>query len=184
MNLANQITIARILLIPFFVIVIAYYSPEFPHYKWLATALFFLACLSDAVDGYLARVRKMQTSLGTFLDPFADKLLLISAFLALFFSQGFTHKIPVWILIIVVSREIILISGLLIFSLLFRQVTIHPSLLGKITTVTQMITIGAYLLELSWAYWVACLAASLTIASGLGYIYREVRRENHEVAPR
>ena len=180
MNLANQITIARILLIPFFVIAIVYYNPgAAPHFKWIAALLFILASISDAVDGYVARVRKEQTSLGTFLDPFADKLLLISAFIALNFSDGFTCKVSRWILIVIVSREIMILSGLLIFFFSQREVKIKPNLLGKLTTVAQMVTVGAMIFEFSWFSRIALVAALLTISSGLSYILREASRANH-----
>lgn len=180
MNLANQITIARILLVPFFVTAVVYQKPEAAYFKWIAAAIFFLASVSDAVDGYLARVREEKTALGSFLDPFADKLLLISAFLSLSFSQGFAYKISSWILIVILSREVILISGLVILFFTNREVKIHPSFLGKLTTVAQMVTVGAMLLEFWWANAIAYLAAILTIASGLGYIYREARGMNHD----
>ena len=176
MNLANQITIARILLIPFFVIAIAYYRPDTPFIKVIPSVIFFIASLSDAVDGYLARVRKEQTAFGSFLDPFADKLLLLSAFISLAYSPYFAHKIPAWILIVIVSREILIISGLLIFFFALGGVQIKPSFLGKLTTVVQMVTVGALLLQLNWASLAAYGAALLTIASGLGYVLREVRR--------
>lgn len=179
MNLATLITVGRILLVPFFVITLVYYSPDAPYLKWIALALFFVASASDAIDGYVARVRKEQTSLGSFLDPFADKLLLISAFLSINFSQEFTYKISRWILIVILSREVIIISGLVILFFSLREVKISPNFLGKLTTVAQMATVGALLLEFWWANLVAYLAACLTIASGLGYVIREARRVNH-----
>ncbi len=179
MNLATQITIARILLIPFFVIAVVYYRPEALYFKWIAVALFFVASVSDAIDGYVARVRKEQTALGSFLDPFADKSLLISAFISINFSGGFLYKISRWILIVILSREVIIISGLVILFFTHREVKINPTFLGKMTTVAQMATVGALLIEYWWVNWVAYLAAFLTILSGLGYVFREARRVNH-----
>ncbi len=182
MNLANQITIGRILLVPFFVIAVVYCRPDFPQIKWLAIALFVVASLTDAVDGYLARIRKQQTALGSFLDPFADKLLLIAAFISLNFSDGFTHKISRWILIVIISREVILISGLLILFISLREVKIQPSWLGKLTTVAQMVTVAMMMFELRWVNASALVSALLTIFSGFGYILREMRRDNHAVS--
>ncbi|MBI4550036.1 MAG: CDP-diacylglycerol--glycerol-3-phosphate 3-phosphatidyltransferase [Candidatus Omnitrophica bacterium] len=178
MNIPTKITIARILAVPFFVSCIVYYTPDSAYFKWLATAIFLLASLSDALDGYLARVRNEQSTLGAILDPFADKLLLISAFLSINFSAGFHHKVANWVLIVIVSREIILISGLLIVFFSSREFKVNPTLLGKATTVAQMATVGAMLLEFSWAPASGFVAALLTIVSGLGYIYRETKRLN------
>jgi CDP-diacylglycerol--glycerol-3-phosphate 3-phosphatidyltransferase len=178
MNIPTKITIGRILAVPFFVSCIVYYTPEAVYFKWLAIALFFIASLSDALDGYLARIRNEQTALGASLDPFADKLLLVSGFLSISFSAGFQHKVSNWILIVIVSREVILISGLLIVFFTSREVKINPTLLGKMTTVAQMTTVGAMLLEFSWVNLSGFIAAILTILSGLGYIYRETKRLN------
>lgn len=182
MNLANRITIGRILLVPFFVIAVVYCRPEEPRIKWLAIALFALASISDAVDGYLARTRNQKTALGSFLDPFADKLLLLAAFVSLTFSASFSVKISNWILIVIISREVILISGLLILFISLREVKIQPSILGKITTVAQMITVAMMLFESKWAHISAVFSAMLTILSGLGYVLKEIRRDNHGTA--
>ncbi|HNV86695.1 MAG TPA: CDP-diacylglycerol--glycerol-3-phosphate 3-phosphatidyltransferase [Candidatus Omnitrophota bacterium] len=179
MNLANWITLLRILLIPFFITAIVYYDPSQTYFKWIAFSFFVAACITDAIDGLIARVRKEKTTLGSFLDPFADKLLILAAFLCVNLSPNYTRTLPLWVLIIIVSREFLLVSGLLILFFSQNKIIIEPNLLGKFTTVVQMITAGALLGEFSWAPYPAYLAAFLTILSGMTYIIREARRLNH-----
>jgi CDP-diacylglycerol--glycerol-3-phosphate 3-phosphatidyltransferase len=179
MNLANRITVARILMVPFLVISVVYQDGVSPAWKWVPFAIFLVASVTDAVDGYLARVRSEQTALGSFLDPFADKLLLVSALLAGQFSSSFPHKVAPWVLIVIVSREILIVSGLVIFYFSRQEIKIEPSMIGKCTTVIQMITAGALLARFEWVEWAAYLAALLTVISGLGYLFREAKRMNH-----
>jgi len=184
MNLANWITLLRILLIPFFITAIVYYDPARPYFKWIAFSFFFAACITDAIDGLIARIRKEKTTLGSFLDPFADKLLLLTAFLCVSLSPSYVHALPLWVLIVIVSREFLLFSGLLILFFSQNKIIIEPNLLGKFTTVIQMLTAGALLGEFIWAPYPAYLAAFLTILSGSTYIIREARRLNHGASSR
>ena len=182
MNLANLITVIRILLVPFLIIAVVYFNPAAVYFKWIAAGIFFLASVSDAIDGFIARIRNQRTALGGFLDPFADKILTTSAFLSVQASAGFHYKLPLWVLIIIVSREVLIVSGLLILFFTHQEIKIQPSFLGKLTTVAQMVTVGALLLEYSWSNWAAYLAALLTIGSGLGYVWRESKRINHHAS--
>ena len=111
MNIPNQLSTLRVLLVPIFVAALFY----FPQH---AAAIFFVACATDAVDGYLARLWNEKTTLGTYLDPVADKLLLLSGFMGLSFMQHLpdSMRIPVWVTIAVISRDaIILIGSMMIF---------------------------------------------------------------------
>lgn len=179
MNLANQISIARILLVPFFVCSIVYFQPDRPWLKLIAIATFLIASVTDAVDGYIARVRNEISKLGMLLDPLADKLLLISAFLCLHYASGFAQKMPPWVLIVILSREVLILSGILVIFFTTSQIQIQPSLSGKMTTVIQMCLVLALLLELPWASWLWYGAAGLTIISGISYVIREGRKMNH-----
>ncbi len=104
MNLANYISLFRIVIIPAFVILLL------KHHPYLPLLLFSLAIVTDGLDGMAARIQKQKTKLGSILDPLADKLLLTSAFITL----AILKLVPLWVVIIVFSRDLILISGWLI----------------------------------------------------------------------
>lgn len=183
MNLPNKISIIRILLIPFFIWAIIYYRPESDYLRFVALGIFGLAVLSDAIDGYLARILKQRTTLGTFLDPIADKLLLITAFISLSMANNLPAvlKLPPWVPIIVVSRDVIIILGAVVIFLMSGRVEISPSLLGKATTFFQMATIISVLLKYQHSNYIWNLAIAFTVLSGIGYIIRGTRllNENH-----
>jgi len=127
MNLPNAITIIRILLIPLFLYKIIQGEMIF------ATAVYLTAAISDGLDGFIARVWKLQTKLGTFLDPMADKLLVTASFLSL----SMIGIIPLWITLAVISRDIIIVGGSLLVYLLKHELNIRPQLIGKVTTFFQ-----------------------------------------------
>ena len=138
MNIPNLITILRILLTPLFVILLLD-----RYYPW-ALGVFALAALSDSLDGLIARLSNQRTRLGTYLDPMADKLLLVSGFITL----SILNAIPVWSVIVLVSRDIILIFGTVILYMIQGSFEVRPSWLGKSTTAVQLIFI-LYILLLS-----------------------------------
>lgn len=180
MNLANKISIVRILLIPFFIWAIVYYSPQRDFLRFVALGVFGLAVLSDAVDGYLARILKQRTMLGTFLDPIADKLLLITAFICLSVLNNLPDflKLPPWVPIIVVSRDVIIVIGAIVIFLTTGGIEISPSPLGKITTFFQMATIISVLLRYPHSNYIWNLAIAFTVLSGIDYIIRGTRLLN------
>lgn len=184
MNLANKISIIRIVLIPFFIWAIIYYNAERDYLRFVALGFFGLAVLSDAVDGYLARVLKQRTTLGTFLDPIADKLLLISAFICLSVLDNLPAplRLPPWVPIIVVSRDVIIILGAVVIFLMTGAIKISPSWLGKTTTFFQMATIISVLLKYPHSNYIWNLAVTFTVLSGIDYILRGTRllNENHK----
>ena len=177
MNLPNYITLIRILIVPFFFIALTYYAPGEDHFRWIALTLFLVASVTDAVDGFIARRWNIRSELGTFLDPLADKLLLISAFIAAIFSE-LPLKPPLWVVSIVIFRDIFIIGGLIFIYLTTQKVRVQPNLLGKITTFFQMATIVLILFQSKLALPACYLTAGLTIASGIVYIVREMRRFN------
>lgn len=174
MNLANRISIARILLIPFFVGSIVYYQSEQGLLAYLPVAIFFVAVISDALDGFIARKFNQQTELGTILDPVADKLLILSAIVCLSFTKTAPHglRLPPWLPIVVISRDVIIVIGTGIIHLIKSTVKIMPSALGKITTFFQMSTILVVLLKFQYSYVVWNIAGLFTVISGLDYIAR------------
>ena len=144
MNLANKLTVFRIILVPIFVI-IGYLGVlgviqgewlEIPVYLWIMNIIFIIASITDKLDGYIARSRNQITTFGKFLDPLADKILVISA-LVMLVEFG---KIPGWIPIIVLFREF-LVSGYRLIAVEKGGKVIAASIWGKLKTVTQMLAI-------------------------------------------
>jgi cardiolipin synthase len=167
MNFPNALTLARVLLIPLFVIFLI--SKSYQN----ALIMFIIAGITDGLDGLLARIWHQRTELGAFLDPIADKLLLASAFVTL----AILHIIPGWLTVIVMSRDIIIALGFWVLTLTNHTPTIRPRFTSKMTTCFQILTIiwalfsalhwrGAFLFPIF-----VKLTAFLTILSGLQYIY-------------
>lgn len=186
LNLANKITIGRILLIPVFVILIlSYENSRHPEAEWLritAIFVFILAVLTDAVDGFIARTRGQKTPLGTFLDPLADKLLLTSAIVLLTMPNlNLGYRLPLWFTVLALSRDLFITLGALLIHILNGSVRIVPSIFGKMTTFSQMVVIVWVLLKWPhpeiWVYF----AASLTFVSGIGYLIFASRQLNGSI---
>lgn len=172
-NLANKITISRLLLVPVFAIFLIYQRPGF------SLALFIMASLADALDGYLARSRQERTVLGAILDPTADKLLMFSAYLIM----GINGLIPPWLSIVVISRDILISIGYLSLYIAVGFIMPTPTYLGKITAVAQVISMVCALLALTvgagdrWELLLAYLPAGvLTVLSGFHYSFFVARR--------
>lgn len=180
MNLANNLSILRILLTPFFIWLILYYTPEKDYLRFVALGIFGVAVLSDALDGLLARLLKEKTTLGTILDPIADKLLLVTAFISLSAASNLPDslRLPSWVTIIVVSRDIIIVLGAVMMFLTLGDVKIVPSALGKITTFFQMMTIMSVLLKYPHSNYIWITAAVFTVVSGIDYVIRGARELN------
>ena len=121
LNIPNSLTVLRILLVPVFVGFLIY---EQHHYA-LVTLL--VAALTDGLDGTIARLADQRTLIGAYLDPLADKIMLMSAFITL----SVLHLIPVWTVILVVSRDVILLAGTLLARLTESNVDLAPTILGK-----------------------------------------------------
>jgi cardiolipin synthase (CMP-forming) len=168
MNLPNYITLIRIVLIPFFINLMIY------GYYRSALAVFVAACVTDALDGLIARVTNSMTELGAVLDPIADKLLILSAFVTLVLLG----MLPVWLVIIVVSRDVILILGSLVIYFLGHELKARPSIIGKATTVSQLLVVTLSLVlttfvnEMAWMQVLYGITAVLTLVSGIQYVAR------------
>ncbi len=173
MNLPNAITIIRILLIPLFLYKVIEGEMIF------ATAVYLTAAITDGLDGFIARVWKLQTKLGTFLDPMADKLLITTSFLTL----SVLKIIPLWLALAVISRDFIIVGGSLLVYLIKNDLTIQPQPIGKVTTFFQFSYILLVLLQsatdisyLSNLYGpMVLITGSLTIISGAVYILDGLR---------
>ena len=174
MNLANKITISRLLLIPIFAALVLNYRElpggEREFLRYLAIIVFALASLSDAVDGFIARTFNQQTRLGSFLDPLADKMLLMTAVILLSLKIPGLTQLPIWFPVLVISRDVFLTVGSLVVHLTTGSLRVLPNLLGKATTVFQMATVIWILMKWPGAYWVWGPAAFFTLLSGFVYI--------------
>ena len=166
MNWPNRLTILRIILVPVFITAVLYHRLDF------AFIVFLGASFTDALDGYLARVRNEKTRLGAIMDPLADKMLIGSAFVSFSIVTGLPvyMKMPVYVPIIVISRDVIILLGVVMIYLLTGGVEIKPTMLGKLTTVFQMMTILALLLKFMYSSWMWNMTAVITVISGLDYI--------------
>lgn len=129
LSIPNLITLGRILLVPVVVWAIASGA------MWIAFVLFLAAGVSDAVDGYLAKRFNMTSVLGAYLDPLADKALIVSIYLAL----SVNHLIPRWLVILVVSRDILIVGGIILAWVIGNPLKIRPLLVSKLTTVAQIL---------------------------------------------
>ena len=171
MNIPNTITLIRIILIPFFVDLMIY------GYHGAALVVFIIACLTDALDGMVARLTNTRTELGAFLDPMADKLLIVTSFITL----AVLGKIPIWLVIIVVSRDVILVLGSLVIHFTGRDFTIRPALVGKATTVLQFAVVAvtlvliAYNIRQDYIEWLHWTTATLTVISGVHYVMQGMK---------
>ncbi len=166
MNWANRLTILRIILVPVFIMVILYHRLD------VALLVFCVAALTDGLDGYIARSRNEKTRLGAIMDPIADKMLLGSAYVTFSLVSGLPEylKMPIYVPIAIISRDVIILMGVVIMYLHNGKVDIKPSIIGKITTFFQMFTIVALLLKFVYSGWMWNITVVLTIVSGLDYV--------------
>ena len=182
LTLANQLTFLRLVAVPFFILAVL--EARFG----LALAIFIAAGVTDLFDGLVARVFRQRTALGAYLDPAADKLLLIAAFILLtrypnlFQTIPMQNRIPLALTILVISRDVLIVAIALMLNLAYGQRRFLPSLIGKITTGTELVTIGLVLLfnHLRSTHPIVPFAIRTTLVlilvSGFHYLWRTVRQ--------
>ena len=178
-NIPNSLTLLRILLTPLFAICLI------RHLLDAALTVFAVAAVTDGLDGLVARLFRQKTTLGAFLDPAADKLLLATAFVTLAI-QG---MMPSWVTVIVMTRDVLILFGVVLLNIMGREFEAKPSILSKITTVVQLATVLSVLVgfhepkvgqiqaPLFWS------AAAMTTISGLQYIYRGLSILQEDASP-
>ena len=172
---ANQLTLLRMLLIPAFVILMVY-----GYFGW-ALVVFLAAGLTDGLDGLIARVSGQRTSLGAWLDPMADKLLLLAAFVLLTLpGLGLVQPLPFWLTSLVISRDVLIVLTVAVVNLAIGPRTFYPSAFGKAATGIYIVTVAVtlyfnYLRQPSPLVDVCVYAAlAITLISGLHYAARVV----------
>jgi cardiolipin synthase len=138
---ANQLTLLRMLLIPAFVILVVY-----GHLGWALT-VFVTAGVTDGLDGLIARRSGQKTKLGAWLDPMADKLLLVTTFIVLSLpGLQLENRFPIWLTVCIISRDIVIVATVAIVNLAIGPRTFQPSIFGKIATATYIVTAVAAML--------------------------------------
>ena len=183
LTFANIMTCVRILCVPFFISSIVYYHPEQDYIRYITFTIFSVAVLTDIIDGYCARVYHQGTKIGAILDPLADKFLLMSAFICLFVVKDVTAPIsvPLWLLLIVISRDAILLIGGAAIYLGRGSIDVLPTRIGKMTAFFQVISIMAVLLRLPIFPALWFIVGLLSVVSGADYLIRGARRLNEAV---
>jgi cardiolipin synthase len=156
-TLANLITLMRFLLVP--AVVFALLTGAV---GW-AFAGFLVAGISDGVDGFIARQFDQRTELGAYLDPMADKLLLVSVFVVL----GYMNELPLWLVIAAVSRDALIVGAVLLSTIMGNPVAVKPIFVSKANTATQIVLAAVVLAELAFAVAFGYLRLVLIIVSGL-----------------
>lgn len=180
MNIPNFLSLFRIILVP--VTVVYLIDGSF----FIALAIFTLAGITDALDGFLARVLNQKTLVGAYLDPLADKALLTSCFITL----SILHIIPSWLTAIIVTRDFIILFGIFVLFMVSGSLEIRPVFISKITTALQLLTVFLALVYKSFGgngpppliyiqYW---LTAVFTILSGAHYVFTGIKAVNHNNA--
>ena len=192
LTIANILTIFRMVMIPLLITLILSNHPI-----W-AFAVFVLAGVTDALDGLLARWLKQSSRLGAFLDPTADKLLMTACFIILSIPDHpkslpdyeAANHIPIYLTIVTISRDVFIVMIALLIHLTSGLGSFPPTVLGKLTTATQLITVGTVLLLnalnnpmpilIQGLVW---LTLAMTLSSGLHYIYHAARLANDSPTP-
>ena len=172
-TIANQLTLLRMLLIPAFVLLVVY-----GRFGW-ALVVFIAAGVTDALDGIIARMPGQKSELGAWLDPVADKLLLVTTFIVLTLPNiGLVNRIPIWLTVIVISRDIGIVLTVAIVNLASGPRTFRPSQLGKAATAWFILTcvvvmfynwLGVESRVVDIFVW---SSLAITIASGVDYVWR------------
>jgi cardiolipin synthase len=170
-NIPNLITLARLLILPFFAATLIY-----KEYKY-ALILFIAAAISDVLDGFIARITNQITDLGKILDPVADKFFIITSFVIM----SNIEMIPKWLAIIVISKDLIVVTGCFIIYFVTHNLKIEPTILGKLSSGLQFITIGVVILsfnmekgiQLTLPFFI--IVATVTGLAGIQYVYRGMK---------
>ena len=174
---ANQLTLLRMLLIPAFVILVLY------GYLGWALIVFATAGITDGLDGLIARRSGQKTSLGAWLDPMADKLLLVTTFIVLTLpGLGLANRLPIWLTVLIISRDVGIVLTVAIVNLAIGPRTFRPSIFGKMATATYIVTavvgdvvqLPADTTRSSFDLFVYASLA-ITLVSGLHYIWHAAR---------
>jgi len=173
MNIPNSLTLLRIILVP--VIVIFLIDGDYLG----AMIAFVVAGITDGLDGFLARILKQKTILGSYLDPMADKALLVSSFITL----SVLGIIPGWLAVIVISRDMVILLGISLLFILSISFDVKPAFISKVTTLLQILTIFLVLMSKSFPLFTSYevtevffwITAIVTVISGFQYLFKGIK---------
>jgi cardiolipin synthase len=171
LTVANQLTILRMALCPFLVVMVL--AREF---TW-ALVIFVVAAVTDLLDGFLARRGHQETTLGATMDPIADKMLMAASYVALTWGAGVPIRLPVWLTVITLSRDAIIVLTVAVVNLTLGRRVFYPSILGKLSTMLQLVTAGVVLAlnaaghAFPLVHWLFLATVVLTVSSALHYVY-------------
>jgi CDP-diacylglycerol--glycerol-3-phosphate 3-phosphatidyltransferase len=195
MTTANKITLARILMIPAFVLMAIYYGESIKRgqplewQRYTAIAIFLVAATSDGLDGYIARRYNQKSALGVVLDPIADKGLLLSGIITLSISNWSVvnaeyGQFPTWFPVLVISRDAVILIGSAVLHLLNGKVRVRPAWTGKVATFLQMTAIAWVMLQITFIplIYVVAAAGVFTFVSGIIYVmdgFRQLGPQGH-----
>ena len=183
LTFANKITLCRILAVPFFIAALVSYTPERDYLRFVALGIFLFAVISDVIDGYVARRWRQKTKAGAILDPVADKLLLMSAFICLYFISPLFNavKLPLWFVVLVISRDFILLVGAMIIHIMNGDLEVEATLWGKVCTFFQVLTVLDILMQwkLSPAIWYITII--FIIVSAFDYVRTGIKVLNNGI---
>ena len=173
---ANQLTLLRMFLIPAFVILVVY-----GHLGWALT-VFVTAGITDALDGVIARWSGQKTTLGAWLDPMADKLLLVTTFIVLTLpGLGLANRLPIWLTVLIISRDVGIVLTVAIVNLAVGRRTFQPSIYGKTATATYIVTAVAAMIFNYRGYHSVIVdlgifaSLAITLVSGFHYLWHAAR---------
>jgi cardiolipin synthase len=175
-NIPNLLTLVSILLLPFFAATLMYKEYQY------ALLLFIAASVTDLLDGLIARITKQITYFGSILDPVADKFFLITSFVLM----SIYGLIPTWLTIVVISKDLIVVTGCIILYFVTHNLKVEPSFFGKTASACQFILIGVVLISrnikdgIHIPVFLFAAVAVLTAVSGLHYIYKGMKIANSE----
>ncbi|MBF0532777.1 MAG: CDP-alcohol phosphatidyltransferase family protein [Candidatus Omnitrophica bacterium] len=177
LTLASKITIARILAAPFFIAAVLSYTPEKDYLRFVALYIFLFAAVSDLLDGFVARHFQQHSKAGAVLDPLADKILLMSAFVCLYaMGNAFTgFHFPIWFIVILISRDVILMVGTVVEYVIRGDLDIVPSGWGKSTAFLESLCIVGFLLQLPLSRWLWPAVFVAACVSLFQYVYRGMK---------
>ena len=171
LTVANQLTILRMALAPCLLVLVL--SRQ---HTW-ALVVFVVASMTDLLDGLAARLGHQKTTLGAMLDPVADKLLMASSYVALTWSSGLLCRVPAWLTVVLLSRDATIVVSVVVINLTLGRRIFYPTLLGKLSTASQIGTAGIALLLnavgecFGWVEYLFRLTLTLTVVSALQYVY-------------
>lgn len=177
-DIPNLVSLLRVVLVGPVV-----YTLLIDEYSW-ALVLFALAGVSDGLDGFLAKHYGWESRLGKFLDPLADKLLLVSCYVVL----GMQHRIPAWLVALVILRDVVIVVGALVYHFHVEQVDARPTIISKLNTAAQILLVIVTLLHYGFfplpetVQPVLVAAVTVTVLwSGAGYVWTWSRRASHSL---